>query len=45
VFADLPDEVDVVVYTPDEIEEWGNVPMAFATAALREGKVLYERAA
>lgn len=42
--ADLPAEVEIVVYTPEEIEEWSNVPQAFISTALREGKVLYERA-
>jgi predicted nucleotidyltransferase len=34
---------DIVVWTPDEIEEWDRVPNAFITTALREGKVLYEQ--
>ncbi len=42
--ADLPIEVEVMVYTPEEIEEWREVPQAFVTTALREGKTLYERA-
>ena len=33
---------DIVVWTPDEIAEWQNVPNAFVTTALREGIVLYE---
>ncbi len=41
--ADIPAEVEVVVYTPEEINEWSNVPQAFITTALHEGKVLYER--
>ena len=41
--ADVPAEVEVVVYTPREIREWRDVPKAFVTAALREGKVLYEK--
>ncbi len=32
---------DILVYTPAEAAEWSNVPNAFVTAALREGKVLY----
>ncbi|MGO9464875.1 MAG: nucleotidyltransferase domain-containing protein [Isosphaeraceae bacterium] len=32
---------DIVVYTPEEVNEWSSVPNAFVTAALREGKVLY----
>ena len=41
--ADWPAEVDVLVYTPHEVEEWSEVPEAFVTTALREGRVLYER--
>ena len=43
LLADLPVEVEVVVYTPEEVREWSKVPQAFVTTALREGKVLYER--
>ena len=39
----LPDrDVDIVVWTPEEIEEWRNVPQAFISTALREGLILYE---
>jgi len=34
---------DIVVWTPAEVLEWANVPNAFITTALDEGKVLYER--
>ena len=34
---------DVVVWTPEEAEEWAAVPHAFITTALREGRVLYEK--
>ena len=34
---------DVVVWTPAEVEAWRNVPTAFITTALREGRTLYER--
>lgn len=43
VLASLPVEVEIMVYTPKEIAEWGAVPEAFVTTAIREGKVLYER--
>jgi uncharacterized protein len=43
LLSDLPAEVEVVVYTPDEVEDWSRVPMAFVTTAIREGKVIYER--
>jgi len=41
--ADLPAEVEVMVYTPEEIDEWREVPQAFVTTAVREGKMIYER--
>jgi uncharacterized protein len=41
--ASLPIEVDILVYTPREIEEWSQVPQAFVTTATREGLVVYER--
>ncbi len=34
---------DVVVRTPFEVEEWQNVPNAFITAVLNEGRILYEK--
>lgn len=34
---------DVVVYVPEEIEEWENVPQAFITTAIKKGKVIYEK--
>ncbi len=34
---------DVIVWTPDEVEEWAEVANAFITTALREGKTLYVR--
>ncbi len=41
--ADLPAEVDILVYTPQEVREWSAVPEAFVTTAIREGKLIYER--
>jgi predicted nucleotidyltransferase len=41
--ADLPVEVEVLVYTPEEVEEWSAVPQAFVTTAMREGTTIYER--
>ena len=35
--------VDLVWYTPEEIEEWTEVPNFLATRALREGVALYEK--
>jgi len=34
---------DIVVWTPEEVEAWRNVPNAFITTILAEGKALYER--
>lgn len=43
--SDVPIPMDILVYTPDEIRDWANVPQAFVTTAVREGRVLYEVAA
>ena len=40
--SDIPVPVDILVYTPEEVEEWREVPQAFVTTATREGKVVYE---
>ena len=40
---DLRQQVDILVYTPEEAEVWENVPQALVTTATREGKILYER--
>lgn len=34
---------DILVWTPQEVQEWQTVPSAFITTVLAEGKVLYER--
>jgi hypothetical protein len=34
--------MDIIVYTPGEVEEWSPVAQAFVSTAVREGKVLYE---
>ena len=35
--------IDVVVYSPAEVEEYRNLPLSFIQTALREGRVLYEK--
>lgn len=40
--SDILIPMDILVYTPEEVEEWSEVPRAFVTTAVREGKVLYE---
>jgi len=34
---------DILVWTPEEVAEWRDVPNAFITAAINEGIVLYEQ--
>lgn len=34
---------DIVVYTPEEVKEWRDVPQAFVTSAISKGKILYEK--
>jgi len=36
-------DIDLVVWTPEEIEAWAQVPTAFITTAIREGSTLYAR--
>ena len=40
--SDILVPMDILVYTPREVEEWSEVSQAFVTTAVREGKVLYE---
>lgn len=40
--SDLIIPMDILVYRPGEIEAWRDVPRAFVTTAVREGRVLYE---
>jgi predicted nucleotidyltransferase len=42
LLSDILVPMDIVVYTPREVEEWSAVRQAFVTTAVREGKVLYE---
>lgn len=42
VFEPLP--VDVLVYSEEDIAEWGHLPGTVMYEALKEGKVLYEAA-
>lgn len=41
--ADLPVAKDIIVTTPDEIRQRGNLVGSVLRPALKEGKVLYER--
>jgi predicted nucleotidyltransferase len=40
--SDILVPMDILVYSPEEVREWSAVRQAFATTAIREGKVLYE---
>ena len=35
--------IDILVYTPEEVEQWKNASMAFVTHAIKDGKLLYGR--
>ena len=43
VLSDILTPMDILVYTPQEVEEWGGVAQAFVTTAVREGLMLYEK--
>ncbi|MBA7517102.1 hypothetical protein ES705_09152 [subsurface metagenome] len=34
---------DIIVYTPQEVEDWDDVPQAFVTTAVTRGKTIYEK--
>lgn len=34
---------DIVVYTPEEIKEWEDVPQAFVTSIIKRGRIIYEK--
>ena len=40
--SDILVPMDILVYRPEEVAEWSEVPQAFVTTAIRTGKVLYE---
>ena len=42
VLSDILVPMDILVYQPEEVAEWQNVPQAFVTTAVREGRLLYE---
>jgi predicted nucleotidyltransferase len=43
LLSDIIVPMDIMVYTPEEAEEWSQVGQAFVTTALREGIMLYEK--
>lgn len=42
VLSDILVPMDILVYSPEEVEAWSQVRQAFVTTAVREGRVLYE---
>jgi hypothetical protein len=40
--SDILMPMNILVYSPEEVQEWSEVRQAFVTTAVREGKVLYE---
>lgn len=42
IIGDIGIGVDVLVYSEDEVEAWGNLPGTALYSALKEGKVVYE---
>ncbi len=43
LFDRYPCSMDIVVYSPQEVEYWRQAPASLVVSVLREGKVLYER--
>jgi predicted nucleotidyltransferase len=43
VLAGLLIPKDLVVYTPEEVAEWKDVPQAFITQILKKGVILYDK--
>jgi predicted nucleotidyltransferase len=41
--SDILVPMDILVYSPQEVDEWRDVRQAFVTTAIREGRVLYEK--
>jgi predicted nucleotidyltransferase len=41
--SDILTPMDIIVYTPEEVNDWREVRQAFVTTALREGTVIYEK--
>ncbi len=43
LFDPYPFPMDIVVYTPDEVNYWKQAAASLVSSVLREGRVLYER--
>ena len=45
LFERVPCPLDIVVYTPEEVAYWRDVPSSFVHQVLVEGRLLYDRTA
>ncbi len=43
ILSDILSPMDILVYSPEEVEDWSGVAQAFVTTAIRQGVVLYEK--
>ncbi len=43
ILSDILAPMDILVYSPQEVEDWSEVPQAFVTTAVRQGTVLHEK--
>lgn len=43
MFRPYPFAMDLLVYTPEEVEKSRRTPLSFISTVLKEGKTLYER--
>ena len=43
MFSPVPCAMDILVYTPDEIEKWNGVTNHIVTEAFLDGRVVYDR--
>ena len=43
LLSDILVPMDILVYSPQEVDDWSQVPQAFVTTAVREGTILYEK--
>ncbi|MDA2925196.1 hypothetical protein MYX65_11210 [Acidobacteria bacterium AH-259-L09] len=43
VLLEFKDYKKILVYRPEEIAAWDEVPQAFVTTAMKQGRVIYEK--
>jgi predicted nucleotidyltransferase len=42
MLRDMKIAMDILIYTPNEVEYWKDTPAAFVTQIINDGKVIYE---